>query len=149
MRPQDRDGAGVLTNIQKIKSKGHWCPLAPDYITIINSWPVFPTATYIADEKGRPTTPRALARRLKKYVASNSEMAAMEIKPHGLRAMAVCDRRIAGTPHQRISLQIGMTVRQVEHYSRHIDQRLAAGEVQEQNETVKTPGPELKTQTPK
>ena len=48
------------------------------------------------------------------------------LKVHGLRAMAVCDARIAGQPHQQIAAAIGMSLPMVMHYSRHIDQRMAA-----------------------
>jgi hypothetical protein len=143
MRPIHRDGAGILVNIKKLRGKEHWCPLAPPYAATIDGWGVFAGATYIADEKGRALTEDALRKRFDKYVAKHEDLAAAELKPHGLRALAVCDRRIAGEAHQRISAAIGMSLRQVMHYSRHIDQRLAAGEEREQNGPVKTQGVEI------
>ena len=61
----------------------------------------------------------------------------------------MCDRQIAADPHQRISAAIGMSLRQVTHYSKAIDQRLAAGGEREQNEHVKTQQADLKTLAPK
>ncbi len=154
MLPRYRDGDGLYTTIRKLRTiePTHWCPLAPNYAAIIDGWGVFPHTTYIADEQGGQLSERQLRRRLYDYVASVPEIAeaGVSIKPHGLRALAVCDRRIAGQPHQRIANDIGMSIRQVFHYSRHIDQRLAAGGGErEQNEAVKTPDAAVKTQTPK
>jgi hypothetical protein len=144
MRPLHRDGAGILVSIKKLRGKEHWAgPLAPAYIAMIDGWGVFKGSTYLADERGRPFTEGALRKRLDKFTAKHSDFAAADLKPHGLRALAVCDRRIAGEAHQRISAAIGMSLRQVMHYSRHIDQRLAAGEEREQNEALKTQGPEI------
>ena len=41
---------------------------------------------------------------------------------HGLRATAVCDRRLQGIAEQNIASDIGMSVDMVRRYSRHIDQ---------------------------
>jgi hypothetical protein len=40
---------------------------------------------------------------------------------HGWRAMAVCDRRLAGLEHQEISAQLCMSLQMVMRYSKHID----------------------------
>jgi integrase len=151
MRPRDRDGAGINVPIKKLakKLRGalHWCPLSVDAAAVIDGWAVFANATYLTDEKGRPFNSKALARRLAKYLAADPELAPLGLSAHGLRSLAVCDRRIEGQPHQRISAAIGMSMRQVMNYSRYIDQRLAAGDVErEQNEAVKTRAANVKTQ---
>ena len=48
------------------------------------------------------------------------------IKLHGLRAMAVCDRRRDGLEHQEISAQLCILLRMVMHYSKQIDQEALA-----------------------
>jgi hypothetical protein len=49
-----------------------------------------------------------------------------QLTPHGWRAMAVCDRRLAGLEHQEISAQLCMSLQMVMRYSKHIDgERLA------------------------
>ena len=149
MRPRQRDADGILTDIKKLHVKDHWCPLTPADIATIDGWKVFPNATYIADEHGRPFTPNGLRKRFDKYVEKNADLKAAGIRIHGLRSLAVCDRRIAGHAHQRISAAIGMSLRQVMHYSRGIDQRLAAGEEPEQNRPMKTRHKSVKTQSPK
>ncbi len=142
LRPADRDGTGIVTRIQKTRRRTgdaeHWCPLKPEQVAVIDGWLVFPTATYIADEKGRPFTPNSLRRRFDRFVAGDPEMAAAGLRIHGLRAMAVCDRRIEGLREQQIQSQIGMSLAKVMHYSRGINQRLAAGDEREQNGPVKT-----------
>ena len=148
LRPRQRDADGILTDIKKLHVKDHWCPLTQVDIAIIDGWGVFPNATYLADEKGRAFTPNGIRKRFDKFVEKNPEIAAAGIRIHGLRSLAVCDRRIAGHTHQRISSAIGMSIRQVMHYSKGIDQRLAAGGEREQNEPVKTQQPGLKTTGP-
>lgn len=107
---------------------------------------MFANATYIADARGKPISTDTMQTRFKRYIEADAELATTGIRIHGLRALAVCDRRIAGHGHQRIAAAVGMSLRQVMHYSKSIDQRLAAGGGErEQNEAVKTPAPDLKT----
>lgn len=152
MRPEDRDGDGIYHNIQKrgILDKSHWCPLAIEYRTVIDSWKVFPRATYIATEKGRQFNYPALAARFDRFVAGDENLKDSGIGIHGLRCMAVCDRRIAGDTHQQIEAAIGMSLDQVMHYSRDVDQRLVAeSREREQNKSVKTRRSGVKTPKPK
>ena len=52
----------------------------------------------------------------------------LRLRPHGWRAMAVCDRRIDGLWHQEISAQLCMSLGMVMRYSKHIDQERLARE---------------------
>lgn len=131
MRPKGRDGAGIVTDIKKTGKRGHWCPLEQRDIAVIDGWKVFPASTYLASDTGRALSTNALRKRFDKFVADDAMLRAADIHIHGLRAMAVCDRRIRGDSHQRIAAAIGMSVGMVMHYSRNIDQRLAAGEIRE------------------
>ena len=45
---------------------------------------------------------------------------------HGLRALAVCDRRIDGASHQEIANQLCMSVGMVMRYSKGIDSEAAS-----------------------
>lgn len=140
MRGKDRDGAGIVLNIKKLRGKQHWVPVSQADLAVIDGWKVFPNATFLADERGRPFDPKKLRKRFDTYV--REQFPGSGIKIHGLRCMAVCDRRILGHNHQRIVAAIGLSISQVMHYSRDIDQRLAAvaGE-REQNVDVKTDAP--------
>ena len=68
-----------------------------------------------------------LAELLDWFVARTPELAGYgPIKLHGLRAMAVCDRRMDGLEHQEIAAQLGMSLPMVMRYSRQIDQEALA-----------------------
>ena len=149
MRPRQRDGAGINTGIKKLSVERHWCPLTPADIARLDGWAVFPSATYLADEKGRSFTTNTIRKRFDRYVDSDAVIKAAGIRIHGLRSLAVCDRRIAGQPHQTIAAAIGMSLGKIMHYTKGIDQRLAAGEEREQNGPVKTGQPNVKTERPK
>lgn len=123
MRPVDRDGAGIALTITKLGDREHWCPLPPDLARMIDGWRVFPATCYVHDERGRPMTDQVVRHRFR---AACKALGLAGLKIHGLRALAVCDLRIAGQPHQQIAAAIGMSVPMVMHYSKHIDQRLAA-----------------------
>jgi hypothetical protein len=70
---------------------------------------------------------RALGELLDQFVARMPELAAYSvIKLHGLRAMAVCDRRLDGLEHQEIAAQLCISLPMVMRYSRQIDQEALA-----------------------
>lgn len=128
MRPQDRDGSGiVLTITKRRRDREHWIPLSPKGLVEIDSWEGFPAAPYLTTEKGRPFTPDRFRKVWNEWVSLPENKVCAGIHPHDLRATAVCDDRLAGIPHQQVSARRGMSVQMVMHYSRHIDQRLAAG----------------------
>ena len=69
----------------------------------------------------------ALGDLLDQFVARTPELAGYgAIKLHGLRAMAVCDRRLDGLEHQEIAAQLCMGLPMVMRYSRQIDQEALA-----------------------
>lgn len=72
-------------------------------------------------------TGKSLGDMLDQFVAKTPELAeAGPIKMHGLRAMAVCDRRLDGLEHQEISAQLCMSLPMVMRYSRQVDQEALA-----------------------
>ena len=63
-----------------------------------------------------------LAASLGRFIANRPDIKDIpQLTPHGWRAMAVCDRRLAGLEHQEISAQLCMSLQMVMHYSKHID----------------------------
>jgi hypothetical protein len=63
-----------------------------------------------------------LAASLRRFIASHPDLKDVShLTPHGWRAMAVCDRRLAGLEHQEISAQLCMSLQMVMRYSKHID----------------------------
>ena len=128
MRPIDRDGAGILLTVTKRrKDREHWIPLSVKGAAEIDSWGGFPNAPYLTTEKGKRFTPDRFRKVWGDWIAEEANAICREITPHDLRATAVCDDRLAGITHQQIAARRAMSVQMVMHYSRHIDQRLAAG----------------------
>jgi len=126
MRPADRDGAGIKLTISKLRDKEHWCPLSQDDIRVIDGWESPAMTPYIFDRRAFDSA--RLQRMLRDWLARPETQLPKEgVRLHGLRATAVCDARMAGYTHQEIATRIGMSIGMVERYSRHIDQRLAAG----------------------
>jgi hypothetical protein len=70
----------------------------------------------------------ALWNALDRFVTDTPELVGVTIKPHGLRALAVCDRRLDGLSHQEICAQLWMSMNMVMRYSKHIDQERLARE---------------------
>jgi hypothetical protein len=71
---------------------------------------------------------QALSNALDRFLVDAPELAGENIRPHGLRAMAVCDRRLDGLLHQEISAQLCMSLGMVMRYSKNIDQERLARE---------------------
>ena len=75
-------------------------------------------------ETGRPMNAEALGNSFRRFRAGRPGLTDIYGEPialHGLRAMAVCDRRMDGLSHQEISAQLCMSVGKVMRYSRHLD----------------------------
>ena len=70
----------------------------------------------------------ALGVALDRFLADVPELSGLNLNLHGLRAMAVCDRRLDGLSHQEISAQLCMSMNMVMRYSKHIDQERLARE---------------------
>jgi hypothetical protein len=86
------------------------------------------TGPWITNAEGVPMSGAAIGDALDKFVVHRPELAGARLKPHGLRAMAVCDRRLDGLSHQEISAQLCMSIGMVMRYSKHIDQERLARE---------------------
>jgi hypothetical protein len=70
----------------------------------------------------------ALGSALDRFLAKVPELKGLNLNPLGLRALAVCDRRIDGLSHQEISAQLCISMDMVMRYSKHIDQERLARE---------------------
>jgi len=127
MRPADRDADGITLSITKLRDKPHWCPLRPDEIAAIDGWRQFRSAAYVTRENGRRHSDDTLRFAWNAFAATEAGVALRGFTPHDLRATKVCDERIRGKHHGQIAAMVGMSVEMVTKYSRHIDQRLAAG----------------------
>lgn len=115
---------GIAFAIGKLRDKQHWTPIPKWALKTIQGWRENRIGPFILSGKGKPTNGNALDQRLRRFLREN-DMPAVSL--HGLRAMAVIDRRAAGLPHQKIAAEIGMSLPMVMRYSRNADQEMLAG----------------------
>lgn len=120
LRPADRKDAGFDMSIQKLGNVRHWCPVTQDALTVIDGWGEEVQTPYLNID-GRPVTEGALRKHWATYRDKHPRDIPGDLTLHDLRAMAVCDRRLRGVPHQQISDQICMSLPMVMAYSKHID----------------------------
>lgn len=124
MSPAHRKENGITVRIQKLKNKEHWVPLTQSVIKQIDSWGVKDLDLYVKSTVGKPYSGDHLHSRWNRWKASEiaAPLKGQDLTLHGLRAMAVIDKRKDGLTHQQISAQIGMSLKMVMHYSRFADQ---------------------------
>lgn len=119
MRPADRHLDGFNFRISKLRDAAHFVPLTQSELREIESWAVGKVDLYI---KG-PYTPSQLTARWDAWRRSKEAepIAHLRMTVHGLRATAVCDRRLRSVEHQLIAAELRLSIKQVERYSRFVD----------------------------
>jgi hypothetical protein len=126
IRPADRDGAGFNILVQKLRNQRHWVPLQSKAWLAIEHWSAEKMVPCL-NLAGRQITEDRLRREWAAFRQLHPNDVAANATLHDLRAAAVCDRRIAGVPHQQISDQLCiMSVEIAMQYSKHIDRTLNA-----------------------
>jgi integrase len=137
MGKRNRRDDGLDIQIKKLRGKCHFMPLNPGELAVLDSWECSETGPWIVSPRGKPMSGDHLAASLGRFIANRPDIKDIpQLTPHGWRAMAVCDRRLAGLEHQEISAQLCMSLQMVMRYSKHIDgERLArrANAKREQN----------------
>jgi hypothetical protein len=96
-----RRADGLQIKIGKLHNRDHFIPLKASELAEIDSWSCSDTGPWITNEVGKPMSGSALAHALDGFVADTPELAGVKLRPHGLRAMAVCDRRFDGLSLKR------------------------------------------------
>jgi hypothetical protein len=104
-------GDSLHFQIKKRRMKDHVVALQPEDAAVIRKWKGiwFPRAS------GEPHTEDSLRDELKVWLAERKW--AGRAKPHGLRALAVCDARMDGLADQEIANLFGMSTQMVASYS--------------------------------
>jgi Polyketide cyclase / dehydrase and lipid transport len=102
---------------QGARDRDHFIPLKDSELAEIDSWSCSDAGPWITNAAGQPMSPQAISNALEQFVTDAPEWAGPLIRPHGLRAMAVCDRRLVGLSHQQISAQLCMSLGMVMRYS--------------------------------
>lgn len=126
LRPANREQDGFAMKIGKLRDRPHFLALDAADAVIIDSWTTGEMAPYITKPDGTLHTPHSIRARLHTWVADSApeHLRKADVTPHGLRALACCDARLAGREHQEIAGLYGMSPNMVLHYTRHIDQAL-------------------------
>jgi integrase len=133
LRPADRHLDGFQMRISKLGDKPHFVPLTQAEIREIDSWDVGKLDLYLKNPQNKPYTAEAIGHRWDSWRRPIPVL--KDVTIHGLRATAVCDRRMRGIPHHAISAELCMSLRQVMHYSRFIDQPTLARSSRDMRET--------------
>lgn len=124
---KNRRDDGIEITVGKLRNRRHFIPLRESERAEIDSWSCSATGPWIVTARGRPMSGASLGALLDDFVNQAPELAeAGPIKLHGLRAMAVCDRRLDGLKHQEISAQLCMSLPMIMRYSRRVDQEALA-----------------------
>jgi hypothetical protein len=123
-----RRADGLQIKVGKLRDKDHFIPLKDSELAEIDSWSCSDTGPWITNAAGRPMSAQALSNALDRFLDDVPELKGLNLKPHGLRAMAVGDRRIDGLSHQEISAQLCMSIGMVMRFSKNIDQERLARE---------------------
>jgi hypothetical protein len=130
---------GLRFLIQKLRNKSHFMPLFPDELAEIDSWPAPDIGPYIT-HRGKAITGDRLAAMLKAFCEGHSKLKGdAEVFLHGLRATAVCDRRVQGLSHQAIANQLCMSPDMVMQYSKGMDSEVASREANAQRAANRRP----------
>lgn len=127
-RPVQRREDGLDVEIGKLREKRHFIPLAKRDLDIIDGWGVQKMMPYLTKPDGKRHNDGSIRRKLVNWLADEApeSVRGAEALPHGLRAMACCDARLAGREHQEIAALFGMSIAMVERYTKHIDQEALA-----------------------
>jgi hypothetical protein len=124
---KNRRDDGIEITVGKLRNRRHFIPLRETELAEIDSWSCSATGPWIVSNRGQPMSGESLGALLDEFVERTPELAeAGSIKLHGLRAMAVCDRRLDGLEHQEISAQLCMSLTMVMRYSKQVDQEALA-----------------------
>ena len=134
----NRRDDGLRFLIQKLRNKPHFMPLFPDELAEIDSWPAPDIGPYIT-HRGKAMTGDRLAAMLKAFCEGHSKLRDAEVFLHGLRATAVCDRRVQGLSHQAIANQLCMSPDMVMQYSKGMDSEVASREANAQRAANRRP----------
>ncbi len=132
---KNRHADGLAITISKLRDKRHVIPLTKAQLAKIDSWSCSDTGPWIISTIGRTMSGDALQSALNRYIANTPRLQGLEIKMHGLRAMAAIDRKLAGAENRAIAASLRMSLTTVERYLAHLDNLLLARRVRDQLET--------------
>jgi hypothetical protein len=116
-----RRADGLQIKIGKLRDRDQFIPLKASELAEIDSWSCSDIGRWVTNAAGKPMSGNALGFPLDAFLAGAPELSELRLRPHGWRAMAVCDRRTDGLSHQEISAHLCISLGMVMRYSKHID----------------------------
>lgn len=128
---------GIRLEISKLRDKPHFVPLLREEIAAIRRWSIHESGLLLTTARGTPFTEMAIRSHWKRWRQAQPELAGQKLTIHGLRATAICDRRLAGATEGEIAADIGISVGQIESYTRHIDKKRVARASRDKREDAK------------
>jgi hypothetical protein len=139
MSKQHRRDDGLDVTIRKLRYKRHFVILKDDELAEIDSWSCAEVGPWILSPDGRAMSVEALQSGFDRFRDTVPELAMGNIlrepvKLHGLRAMAVCDRRMDDMKHEDIANQLCMSLEMVIRYSKRIDSEALARKAKRERE---------------
>lgn len=126
-----RHGDGLRYQIGKLRDQWHEQPLTKAQLAELDSWSCSDTGPWIVSPTGRPMSGDHLQSSLGRFIAKTPALQGFDLKMHGLRAMAACDRKLAGSENKAIGASLGMSTGIVERYIRNIDKAALARQVRD------------------
>jgi len=124
MKAENLKGDDLHFKIKKRRWTDHVFALQPEDAAVVRAW----SGVWFPRTSGEPHSEDTLRDALDDWLGDRA--GGDEIKPHGLRALAVCDARREGVTHQQIATLFGMSISMVQRYSSLIDKELANRETQ-------------------
>lgn len=123
MRPCDLERDGINLKIGKRRDEAHFVPLTETQMIEIRSWGVTGLDFFLKSSTGRKLSSNHLNNLWSRWRNSKAARPIRGIKltMHGLRATAVVDRQLMGTPDNGIADELGMSVGMVRRYARFAD----------------------------
>lgn len=119
---------GIAVKIGKLRDKHHIIPLSRAQLQELDSWSCSDTGPWVVGVGGGRMSGDNMQSTLNRLIAKTPRLQGLELKMHGLRAMAAIDRKLAGAENRAIGASLCMSTTTVERYIRHIDQlELARG----------------------
>lgn len=106
----------------------HFVPLTKAQMAEVRSWGVKDLDLFLKSAVGNQYTADHLNTRWNRWrdFEEAKPIAELNMTIHGLRATAVCDRRLAGTEDGAIADELGMSVQMVSRYARFDDKAASA-----------------------
>lgn len=112
-------GDDLRFTIKKRRMEEHTVALQPDDAAVLRSWG---GKRWLTKPDGKTHSDNTMREALYEWLGEDED--GSEVKPHGLRAMAVCDARLDGLAHQEIANLFGMSLEMVQSYSALIDRQI-------------------------